>query len=86
MLQVEILNNAAFQCAGICMLDNCTMLNENSLYSGNVVTQVDAAAVYGKRWCDITNVETTFEGNTGIGGIVLVHDYGSLINNASTSR
>ncbi len=68
------------------MLDNCTMLNEKSLYSGNVVTNADAAALYGKRWCYITNVETTFQGNIGISGIIVLHDYGSLINNESTFR
>ena len=68
------------------MLDNCTMLNENSLYSGNIVKRADAAAVYGKRWCNITNLETTYDRNTGISGIILLHDYGSLINNMSTFR
>ena len=68
------------------MLDNCTMLNEKSLYSGNVVAHADAAVLYGKRWCDITNVKTTFQENTGISGIIVLHDYGFLINNESTFR
>ncbi len=64
------------------------MLNINSLYSHNVITNYGAAAVHGERWCDITNIETTFEENTGPGarGIVTLYDRGSLINNGSIFR
>ena len=83
---MDISNNVAFQCGAVCMLDNSTMLNVNSLYSGNAVTHADAAAVYGMRWCNITNVETTFEENTGIKGIIMLQNDGSLFNDASTFR
>ena len=64
------------------------MVNVNSLYSRNIVTNSGAAAVHGERWCDITNIETTFEENTGSGadGIIILKDYGSLINNRSILR
>ena len=64
------------------------MTNVHSLYSGNIVTNYGAAAVHGERWCDITNIKTTFEQNTGTGalGIVTLKDHGSLINNASIIR
>ena len=81
-----MLNNVAFECAAVCMLGECTVLNTNSLYSGNVVTHGDAAAVYGMSWCDITNVETTFEGNEGIKGIIILLDHGSLTNIGSYFR
>ena len=56
------------------------MLNVNSLYFHNTVTHDGAAAVHGKRWCDITNVETIFQENTGPGadGIIILKDHGSL--------
>ncbi len=68
------------------MLDNSTVVNINSLYSDNVVRHDDAAAVYGMRWCDITNVRTIFEDNIGVKGIIMLQNYGSIINNASTFR
>ncbi len=83
---MAISNNVASRCGAVCMLDNCTVNNVNSLYFGNIVTHSDAAAVYGKRWCDITNVETTFEENTGIYGIIILQDHGFLVNNASIFR
>ncbi len=68
------------------MYDNCTLVNVNSVYSGNIIIDDGAAAIYGKRWCDITNVETSFEYNHGIDGIVILKEYGSLLNNLSTYR
>ena len=52
------------------------------------MTNSGAAAVHGERWCDITNIETTFEENAGpgAGGIIILKDHGSLINNGSTLR
>ena len=81
-----MLDNTAFQCASVCLLDNCTVLNMNSVYSGNKVTSADAAAVYGIRWCNITNIDTKFNTNTGIIGIVMIRHFGYLLNNASTFR
>ncbi len=80
--------NEAFQCGTICTQDNCTVLNVNSFYSRNIVTNAGAAAVYGQRWCDISNVETIFQENTGPGadGIIILKDHGSLINEGSTFR
>ena len=63
-------------------------MNVNSLYSHNIVTNAGAAALYGQRWCDIFNVETIFQENTGPGadGIIILKDHGSLINNGSILR
>ena len=69
------------------MRDNSTVLNVNSVYSGNMVFEDDgSSAVSGWGWCDITNIQTTFEENTGPDGIVMLWEHGSLINNASTFR
>ncbi len=68
------------------MHDNCTLTNMNSLYSGNVVTNANAAAVYGIRWCHVTNSETIFEENTGIDGTIVLQSYCSLVNNMTTFR
>ncbi len=81
-----MLDNSAVTCGSICMRDNCTLVNVHSVYSGNVVTDDGAAAIYGKRWCNITNVQTTFEYNSGIDGIIKLKDYGSVFNNLSTFR
>ncbi len=66
------------------------MMNVNSLYSGNIVTNSGAAVFYGQRFCDITNVETIFQDNTAPGefgyGIIIIDDNGSLINNGSIFR
>ena len=68
------------------MYDNSTLVNVNSVYHGNVITDGGAATIYGQRWCEITNIETTFEYNKGVDGIVILQDYGTLLNNASTYR
>ncbi len=73
-------------CGMICMKDNCTVVNVNSLFHGNVIINDGAATIYGQRFCDVTNIETTFEYNNGIDGIVILQDYGTLLNNASTYR
>ncbi len=66
------------------------MINVNSLYSGNIVTNTGAAVLYGERWCKISNIRTVIEENAGLGhragGIILLMDHGSLINNHSILR
>ncbi len=88
VFQAEVLDNKSFQCGTICTQDNCTVLIVNSLYSRNIVTNDGAAVLYGERWCDITNVETIVQENTGPGadGIIILKDHGSLENERSTFR
>ncbi len=85
-INCSFISNRGFQCGVVCMLDNCTLLNSDSVYSENIVTVNGAAAVYGKRWCNITNVGTTFADNTGVDGIIILNNHGTLINDASLYR
>ena len=96
IFQVEIRDNTAFECATVCVWHHCSILNINTVYSGNVVTTyssgdfngvvVNAVAIHCSISSNITNVETTFMENKGSGGIVSMTGHGFLINNASTFR
>ena len=91
-LQVEILENVGAECGTICLWDNVTILNMNSVYSRNVITDgedsylFDAAGIYGQKLCTITNIDTIFKDNTAFYSIIYMTEHGSLLNQRSTFR
>ena len=80
------MDNNVFQCGTVCTQDNCTVLNFKSVFSRNVVTNAGAAALHARRESNITNIETRFEKNEGMDGIIILLDYCNLVNTGSSFR
>ncbi len=83
---MQILDNIADYCPGVFVMNNCTLLNRDSLYSGNKAMVYFSGAMHGAIRSIITNINTTVRGNWGTYGLVRIEQDSKLFNNHSTFR
>ncbi len=82
---MRILDNTANNSPGVYLMNNCTLLNNDSLYSGNKARNY-AGVIEGVKNTSITNINTMVINNVGIRGIVSVLEDSKLLNKDSTFR